>query len=120
MKNSNHNNLNSGVKFLTIALTVLFAALAVIYEFSENTSHLTNQELVSESDFDVVSFSSLTRIATSKVVKFQRSGIINTIEGTFSIDAVNLFHFFNPVFIKLFVPHFNSFFLKGAILKNAP
>lgn len=121
MKNSNHNNLNSSVRFLTIALSILIAALAVVYEYTDKTVNFANEELVSESEFDVsYTVSSLARVSTSKVVKFQRTVVINIIDGIFSINAVNIIHFFTPLFIKTYVPRINSFFLKSDILKNAP
>jgi hypothetical protein len=92
-----------------------------VYEYNDQNSHFTNEELVSESEIDVViSLSSLTRTSSSKVVKFQRIGVINVIDRIFSINAVKICKFFNPLLHKIYVPHFNSIFLKSDILKNAP
>jgi hypothetical protein len=121
MKASHHYSFNSSVRFLTVALAIFFAALVVAYEYHDNFGDLTNEELVSENEFNLpISFSSLARTSSGKILKIQRIELVNVFDKVFSINALILFDSHNLPDIKIFNPLFISFFLKSDILKNAP
>lgn len=121
MKNQNHYGFNSGIRFLTFALAIFFAVLAVFDEFKDQGSLERYEELVSEKEYDFSIFpSSLSRPTSSKLTKIERLEVIKTIDRIFTIQISNptLGFFDRPR--EVLVAYFISIFSKSEILANAP
>ena len=121
MKNQNHYGFNSGIRFLTFALAMFFAVLAVFDEFKDQSGAERYEELVSEKEFEFSIFpSSLTRPTSSKLTKIERLEVIKIVDRIFTIQISNPEVGLLLPPREVSIPDFISLFSKFDILTNAP
>jgi hypothetical protein len=121
VKNQNHYGFNSGIRFLTFALAIFFAVLAVFDEFKDQGSLERYEELVSEKEYDFAIFrSSLTRPTSTKLTKIERMEVVRIVDRIFSIQISNPQVGLLTQPREILIPHFISLFSKFDILTNAP
>ena len=121
MKNQNDYSFNSGIRFMTFALAMFFAVLAVFDEYKGQGSLERYEELVSEKEYDFAIFrTSLTRPTSSKLTKIERMEIVKIVDRIFSIQFSNPQVGLLPEPRANLIPDFISLFSKFDILTNAP
>ncbi|MCF1751441.1 hypothetical protein [Mariniradius sediminis] len=121
MKNQNDYSFNSGIRFMTFALAMFFAVLAVFDEYKDQGSLERYEELVSEKEYDFAIFpSSLSRPTSSKLTKIERMEVVKIVDRIFSIQLINPQVALLAQPREILIPHFISLFSKFDILTNAP